>query len=722
MDWGLNMTDTIETPKQAARRLIGSKLDMGYVAEAFHIYTDIESNPLYWKIRLKHSVEDKYIRPMALIDGVYMLKEPVFSNGKPLYNLHRLANKNDETVWLVEGEKCADTLVKLGLLATTSGSADSVRTADWQPVAGRNVILWRDNDNAGNKWQADLIATLNPLNCKIKCIDVEVLNLPAKGDCVEWIATYELTHNRKPETFDLDALQLIDSNIQAPISDNLGAGDTNNNQPEWGAPLPLVSIDTTAEPYPIESLPKVLADAIKEVQAYVKAPLPMVATSALSALAVAGQGQVNIRRDSKLISPCSLFSLVLAESGERKSTIDSFFTCVITDYEAAKREEAKPEIKAFNAELKAWTSKQAGKLDAIKQASKAGKPTLSLENELHELENSKPIEPKIERLIYGDTTPEGLAYNLATKWATGAVISSEAGVVFGGHAMNGDSVMRNMAVLNVLWDGGTHTVDKRTSESFMVRNARLSMCLAIQPIAIMEFLRKAGDIARGSGFLARFLIACPESTQGDSPYEEPPSSWPCLGAYNRRINDMLNMPLTFDETGNGLMPTVLELSPDAKQAWINFYNIIENELKQDGELVAVRDVASKTADNASRIAGLLHLLQRGTTGQVSPENMQAGCAVALWHLSESRRFLASVSQSPELAMAIMLDEWLIKKAKSQGVDRLSQTSIMQHAPNKLRRKAILIPAIEELIETSRVREAYEGDTRMIVINPKLLGV
>ena len=58
-------------------------------------------------------------------DGnTYVLGEPEFSNGKPLYRLHRLHKRPHETVYLVEGEKCVDALEKLGLLATTSGGAD----------------------------------------------------------------------------------------------------------------------------------------------------------------------------------------------------------------------------------------------------------------------------------------------------------------------------------------------------------------------------------------------------------------------------------------------------------------------------------------------------------------------------------------------------------------------------------------------------------------------
>ncbi len=591
------------------------------------------------------------------------------------------------------------------------------------------VIDWRDNDKAGIEWQDELIAILHALHCKIKWIDVAALNLPAKGDCVDWLADFERVNNHKATSSDIFNLPMIEGFTQAPTINLIDVGEVNasaNNHgggvAEWGEPLVLIDTDTAPEAYPIESLPAILLNAVNEVQGFVKAPISMVATSALAALAVAGQGQINIKRAENLIAPCSLFTLALAESGERKSTIDGFFTRTITEYEAFKRDEALPDIEVYKADIKSWQSKQAGKLEAIKQASKNNKPTLALENELRELENIKPIEPKVDRLIYGDTTPEQLAYSLAAKWPTGAVISSEAGVVFGGHAMGGDSAMRNMAVLNVLWDGGTHTVDRRTSESFMVRNARLSMSLSIQPAAILAFLRKAGDIARGSGFLARFLIAWPESTQGDRDYIEPPKTWPTLAAYNTRIRAILDMPPPFDDTGNGLMPTLLELSPEAKKAWVVFYNTIEHELKPEGELAMVRDVASKTADNAARIAGLFHLLQYGTTGQVNEADMQAACNVAMWHLSESRRFLIGVSQSPELSLAVMLDEWLIKRAKAQKVDNFSTSHLLTHAPNKLRKKSTLYPALDALVDSDRVKLFDDGKVRTVVINPKLLVV
>lgn len=229
-----------ETSKDAARRLMASKLKEGYTAEALHTYTDIEGKPLYWRMRLKHPTLDKVIRPMALIDGAYMLKEPPYSHGdKPLYNLHKLATDTDKVVFIVEGEKCADALNKLGLLATTSGGAGSVESADWKILSGREVVLWPDNDNAGIKFQTDLLEKLHPLNCNIKLVDVDTLNLPAKGDCVNWLAEFDRKHGHNATAVEIEALPLKSDLIPMPTSDYLQAAKVSVSTERYHATVSL---------------------------------------------------------------------------------------------------------------------------------------------------------------------------------------------------------------------------------------------------------------------------------------------------------------------------------------------------------------------------------------------------------------------------------------------------------------------------------------------------
>ena len=78
---------------------------------------------------------------------------------------------------------------KLGLLATTSAhGADGAGLTDWEPLAGRRVVILPDNDKGGSGYAQKVASFLSQLSTPAKVKIVELPGLPEKGDCVEWIA------------------------------------------------------------------------------------------------------------------------------------------------------------------------------------------------------------------------------------------------------------------------------------------------------------------------------------------------------------------------------------------------------------------------------------------------------------------------------------------------------------------------------------------------------
>lgn len=486
---------------------------------------------------------------------------------------------------------------------------------------------------------------------------------------------------------------------------------------QWPEPHPLTAkIDP--EPYPVDALPDTIREAVEEVQGFVKAPMPIVGSSALGALSLAIQPHIDMKRAERLSGPSSLFILGIADSGERKSTVDGFFTEAIREYEAEQAEKAAPLIKKYDAEISTWNAQRDGILSAVKEAAKKGKDTTKMKDDLIDLERNKPEPPPVPRLILGDETPENLAYTLAKGWPSAGVVSSEAGVVFGAHGMGKDSVMRNLTLLNVLWDGGSLPIGRRTSESFTVQGARLTVALQIQEATLRAFFDKSGGLARGTGFLARFLVAWPESTQGYRPFTEPPTSWPKLGAFNRRISQLLNTLVPMNKQGR-LEPAMLTFTPAAKAAWIAFHDSIEMELRSSGELYDVRDVASKTADNAARLGALFHVFAHGPGGAVDVDSFEAASSIAAWHLSESRRFFGELALPEELANAARLDAWVIEYCKRERTHLIGKSVALQYGP--LRQKASLDGAISQLEELDRLRVRKDNKRITLALNPKLLG-
>jgi putative DNA primase/helicase len=296
------------------------------------------------------------------------------------------------------------------------------------------------------------------------------------------------------------------------------------------------------------------------------------------------------------------------------------------------------------------------------------------------------------------------------------VVSAEAGSVFGSHGMGKDSVMRNLGMLNQLWDGGNLTIDRRTSESFTVSGARLTVALQVQEPTLREFFTRSGALARGTGFLARFLVAWPESTQGLRPFSEAPESWPALAAFHRRIVALLDRPVSMDDRGT-LEPLMLSMSPAAKAAWIAFHDAVETELATGGDLHDVRDVASKSADNAARLAALFQMFEHGA-GAVGADCFESASRIIAWHLSESRRFFSELALPSELADAVRLDGWLIEYCQRNRTHFVGKSVALQFGP--LRTKDTLDTAVRELAELDHLQIRREGRRAILAINPAVL--
>lgn len=206
--------------KHHARQLSRKAIADGFKPSALHEYTDTDNNPTHWRIRLKHpGTGEKWIRPMMRDGAGFALKQPDYPNGTPLYRLHELVANQHSPVLIVEGETCTDELVKLGILATTSGAADSPGKADWSILAGGIVTVWPDNDEAGQRYAQAVKVALEAIGCTVSIIDVDKLGLQPKGDCVDWLAA-----QRRPTASDILALPKIDSS-ESPTSDDQGADE-----------------------------------------------------------------------------------------------------------------------------------------------------------------------------------------------------------------------------------------------------------------------------------------------------------------------------------------------------------------------------------------------------------------------------------------------------------------------------------------------------------------
>ena len=104
-----------------------------------------------------------------------------------LYHLPELLQADtNEPVFIVEGERDADRLSGLGLVATTcSGGATKWHLSDDSVLAERKVVILPDNDDSGRAHAKQVALALADKAAEIRI--VELPDLPAKGDVSDWL-------------------------------------------------------------------------------------------------------------------------------------------------------------------------------------------------------------------------------------------------------------------------------------------------------------------------------------------------------------------------------------------------------------------------------------------------------------------------------------------------------------------------------------------------------
>lgn len=98
-----------------------------------------------------------------------------------------LKAKPARVVFVTEGEKDADNLAALGVLATcNAGGSGKWPESFGQHFAGRDVVILPDNDAAGAKHAQFVAASLLPVAKRVRILPLP--DLQAKGDVSDWIA------------------------------------------------------------------------------------------------------------------------------------------------------------------------------------------------------------------------------------------------------------------------------------------------------------------------------------------------------------------------------------------------------------------------------------------------------------------------------------------------------------------------------------------------------
>ncbi|MBX9936537.1 MAG: DUF3987 domain-containing protein, partial [Burkholderiaceae bacterium] len=107
-----------------------------------------------------------------------------------------------------------------------------------------------------------------------------------------------------------------------------------------------------------------------------------------------------------------------------------------------------------------------------------------------------------------------------------------------------------------------------------------------------------------------------------------------------------------------LKPKGLPLDPQARALWIEFYNAIEVQQADGAELEQARAFASKAAEQAARIAGVITLFNNPQAAVIDVQAMDGAMELVTFYLSEHLRLMGTGKQAQTDKRLRVLWDWL----------------------------------------------------------------
>lgn len=541
---------------------------------------------------------------------------------RPLYHLSKLADA--DRVYICEGEKAADAVRNLGLIATTSthGTKSATKT-DWSPLAGKQCVILPDNDKVGSAYADNVGVILAKLTPPTKVKVVDLPDLPEGGDIVDWIES-------QPDADDDELRRQLETLIE---------------KAEVIQSHRLVSPGSRFQPFPIDIFPGLLRKFVANGAKAIGCDTSYIALPLLSCIATSIGNTRKIELKKGWEEPSILWTAIVGDSGTMKSpAIELALQPVKERQQKAFAEfteqdrNYRDEFLQYERDLADW---------------KKGK--------VQELPD-KPEQPIMDRYYCDDLTIEALLLMLQKQPRGLLMVRDELAGWFASFDRYSQGKGGDSSRWLEMHGGRSLTVDRKTGDqkTIHVPRAAVSVAGGIQP----DILRRAlGQEHRENGLAARLLLAFPPKR---------PKRWTEAKINPRKkraivklVDRLYKLESATDDNGE-LQPIIVKLSPEAKKEWITFFDEHAKELSElSGDLAAAW---SKLEGYAARLALVVHFARWAAgdstlrdAGTVDQWSINAGIRLSRWFGNEVRRIYAMLDENKEETEQRRLVEWIEQK-------------------------------------------------------------
>lgn len=163
------------------------------IDEIIKQYSNIEDvYPYNWLGEEPSGLQIRYIKDNKKEFATYHRENEHWYAGRakglsPIYNIDNVDKA--KSILIVEGEKKVKIAMEHGIVACCSiGGALNAHNTDWTPLMGKpSVVIWRDYNDAGLKYQNSVLDILKNLGVNVRVVEVEKLGLNEGDDLEQFV-------------------------------------------------------------------------------------------------------------------------------------------------------------------------------------------------------------------------------------------------------------------------------------------------------------------------------------------------------------------------------------------------------------------------------------------------------------------------------------------------------------------------------------------------------
>ncbi|WP_120970410.1 DUF3987 domain-containing protein [Comamonas sp. lk] len=409
--------------------------------------------------------------------------------------------------------------------------------------------------------------------------------------------------------------------------------------------------------YPTESLPPMMRDFVYCVMHATQANDALVGPVAVSVASAAVQGVADVLTPFGTDMPTSLFTGVVALSGDRKSTVLKLACRGMEEFERGMEGYPDPEMS-----FRDW--------------------------------GAHPF-------LLEEATEKGVV-DVYAKGAKSLFYALDEGSI----------LTRNLVVPSLCkrYDGADIRDLNRTRGFTYVADTRGALCMLVQDLTFSRMMKgDKGAYLIESGLLPRMLMSF-----ASMPLSVPPP--PCsMNLHSHEFHErtkalMQDYKVIFM---HGKPRSKMRLVADAEQLWKQALEEWEM-LLQDGVWNSIRPFVRRAGEQALRLAGVLQWFT-APQEMIERTSMEAAIDIVQWHLVQARAGFGKLPQEAlQQELARTLYDYLMRRAVKYNATATPRNTLIRSAPLSLRKADQLDMALDQLELEGKVG-FYPMNTRKNVV-------